>query len=155
MSGPVRKSPRMSFFDYASSHYYFVTICTHEKKCIFGYTDNLSRYGQIAADSITRISAHYSSVAVDKFVVMPNHIHMILIIGCDPDKKENPSLDQVVGAYKSGVSREIHKIGYTFPVWQRSFHDHVIRNQKDYERIWAYIDTNPMRWETDCFYYGE
>ena len=155
MDRPVRKSPRMSFFDYTGSHYYFVTICTHEKTCIFGYADNLSRYGQIAADSITHISKHYSSVTVDKFVVMPNHVHMILVIGCDSDKRRNPPLYQIVGAYKSGVSREIHKIGDIFPVWQRSFHDHVIRNQKDYERIWEYIDTNPMRWETDCFYYGE
>lgn len=155
MAGPVRKSPRMSFFDYSSSQYYFVTICTHEKKCIFGSIKNLSRYGQIAADSIAQISTHYFGVTVDKFVVMPNHIHMILVIGCDNEKKRNPSLDQVIGAYKSGVSREIHKIRDHFPVWQRSFHDHVIRNQKDYERIWSYIDTNPVKWETDCFYYGE
>ncbi|MBQ6999446.1 MAG: transposase [Oscillospiraceae bacterium] len=155
MAGPVRKSPRMSFFDYASSNYYFVTICTHEKKCIFGSVQNRSRYGQIAADSIVQISAHYSSVAVDKYVVMPNHVHMILVIGCENRNEKNPSLEQIIGAYKSGVSRMIYKTGEKFPVWQRSFHDHVIRNQKDYERIWAYIDTNPMRWETDCFYYGE
>ena len=99
MAGPVRKSPRMSYFDYASSNYYFVTICTHEKKCIFGSSQNRSRYGQIAADSIAQISTHYSYVIVDKYVVMPNHVHMILVIGCENRNEKNPSLEQIIGAY--------------------------------------------------------
>ena len=152
MDKPVRKSPRIPFFDYSRDNYYFITICTHDKKCIFGSVNSVSRYGQIAADSIIEITKHYSCVKIDKFVVMPNHIHMIIIIGCNNSSEENPSLEQVIGLYKSGVSREIHKLEKDIPVWQRSFHDHVIRNQADYERIGSYIDTNPMRWEKDCFY---
>ena len=60
--------------------------------------------------------------------------------------------EQVIGQYKSGVSREIRKIDPEFVLWQRSFHDHIIRNQKQYEKIWMYIENNPLRWEKDCFY---
>ena len=149
---PMRKSPRISNFDYARDNYYFVTICTYDKRCIFGSINSISRYGKIAAESIRNLSGRYSGVKIDKFVVMPNHVHIIIIIGCNNKFEQNPSLEQVVGLYKSGVSREIHKLNSDISVWQRSFHDHVIRNQADYERIWSYIDTNPIRWEKDCFY---
>jgi hypothetical protein len=58
----------------------------------------------------------------------------------------------VVGQYKSYVSRSIHHIAPMLNVWQTSFHDHIIRNQHDYQRIWEYIDTNPQKWQEDCFY---
>ena len=152
MDRPIRKSPRMIDFDYSGDHYYFVTICTQDKQCLFGTVREHSRYGKIAADSIRDIPGHYSSVKIDKYVVMPNHIHMIVVIGCENREEQKPSLEQVIGAYKSGVTRKIRISSPDMEVWQRSFHDHVIRNQKDYERIWGYIDTNPMRWEKDCFY---
>ena len=152
MDKPIRKSPRMSNFDYSGDHYYFVTICTQDKQCLFGTVQEHSRYGKIAADSIRDIPGHYSCVKIDKYVVMPNHIHMIVVIGCENREEKKHSLEQVIGAYKSGVTRKIRISSPDMQIWQRSFHDHVIRNQKDYERIWGYIDTNPMRWEKDCFY---
>lgn len=152
MDKPVRKSPRIPEYDYSKENYYFVTICTQNKKCLFGRVNEFSRYGKIAADSVMHIPLHYSGVKIDKFVVMPNHIHMIVIIGCHNEKSNNPSLNDVIGLYKSGVTRIIHGISPNEKVWQRSYHDHVIRSQKNYEKIWSYIDTNPMRWEKDCFY---
>ena len=152
MEKPVRKSPRMPNYDYSKDNYYFVTICTDNKNCIFGSVKELSRYGKIAADSVKKIWQKDLDVRIDKFVVMPNHVHMIVVIGCTENLRKNPSLNQVVGLYKSGVTREIHEIDPECKVWQRSFHDHVIRDQMDYERIWGYIDTNPMRWDKDCFY---
>ena len=155
MEKPVRKSPRISYYDYSKDNFYFVTICDHEKRCIFGFANQKNRFGKIAEEAVLEITRHSSSVRVDKFVVMPNHIHMILVIGCDNKDEKNPSLTQVIGLFKSGVTREIHKTAPGEKVWQRSFHDHIIRNQMDYERIWHYIDTKPVRWEKDCFYMEE
>ena len=148
MDKPVRKSPRIPEYDYSKDNYYFVTICTQNKKCLFGRVNEFSRYGKIAADSVMHIPLHYSGVKIDKFVVMPNHIHMILIL----EQGAVINAEQVIGQYKSGVSREIRKIDPEFVLWQRSFHDHIIRNQKQYEKIWMYIENNPLRWEKDCFY---
>ena len=152
MDKPVRKPTRIPNYDYSKDNYYFVTICTYEKKCIFGTVREIGRYGKIAADSIDTLSSHYSNVSIDKYVVMPNHIHMIVVIGCKIEISDNPTLSQIIGAYKSEVTRLIHQSAPNEQIWQRSFHDHVIRNQRDYERIWNYIHTNPMRWDKDCFY---
>ena len=145
----MRKSPRIPGYDYASSNYYFITICTHENRCIFGLPNGLNQMGMIAEKEITNLSLHYATVFIDKFVVMPNHIHMILII---EDGDNNPNLNQIVAQYKSGVTRKIREIFPDIKVWQRSYHDHVIRDQKGYEKIWIYIENNPLKWEEDCFY---
>ena len=142
---PVRKPTRIPGFDYSKDYYYFVTACTDEKKCIFGSIDSYSLFGSITYEAILDIPKHHPGARVDKFVVMPNHIHMIIVMGC------GQNLNTVVGLYKSSVSRKIHQIS-EIKVWQRSYHDHIIRNDRDYQRIWNYIDTNPMRWEKDCFY---
>ena len=147
-----RKSARIPNYDYSRNNYYFVTICTDHRRCIFGETDHLNWMGKIVQEEILKIPSHYTSVFIDKYVVMPNHIHMIVVIGCDGCHTNYLSLNQIVGQYKSGVTRKIHETAPGEAVWQRSFHDHVIRNQKDYEKIWSYIDTNPMRWDKDCFY---
>ena len=79
---------------------------------------------------------------------MPNHIHMILVI----EKGQVISLTQIIGQYKSGVTRDVRKTMPKLTLWQRSFPDHVIRNQKAYETIWTYIENNPDKWEEDCFW---
>ena len=147
-----RKSPRIPNFDYSSDHYYFVTICTHNRRCLFGEPEHLNSWGQIARNQILQIEEHYSNINVDQYVVMPNHVHMILVVGCGAKAEKNPNLSQIIAQLKSGISREIRKSAVEMTVWQRSFHDHVIRTQKDYEKIWLYIQTNPQRWDKDCFY---
>ena len=144
---PERKSPRMPGYDYATPNYYFITICTHEKKCLFWSNGKLNALGQIAYDAMMQIPIHFPKNRVDRFVIMPNHIHMILVV--EPGGTDT---SVVVGSYKSYISREIHRFHPNLKLWQVSYHDHGIRNQKQYERIWSYIDTNPMRWEKDCFY---
>ena len=144
---PVRKNPRLQNYDYSTPNYYFITICTHEKRCIFGKPDSLNPFGIIAEEAFAEIETHFPGVRVDKFVVMPNHVHGIVVLQtCDT------ALSTILGLYKSSVSKKIHKTRPSIVAWQTSFHDHVIRNQRDYERIWLYIDTNPIRWENDCFY---
>lgn len=147
-----RKSPRIPGYDYSTEGYYFVTICTHDKKCIFGDGYELNRFGMIAKNDLETLEAHYSRLRIDKCVVMPNHIHAIVIIGCDGGEGALPDLNAVVGQYKSGVSRKIHTFAPGKKIWQRSYHDRGIRTQAEYEKIWQYIDTNPQRWTDDCFY---
>jgi REP element-mobilizing transposase RayT len=144
---PSRKNPRLKDFDYSLPYYYFITVCTWDKECIFGTAKELSPWGKIAKACIDEIERHFPGVRVDKSVVMPNHVHMILAL-----RGENPGFPYIVAAYKAAVTRMIHKTGPHRKVWQASFHDHVIRNRADYERIWLYIDANPQNWEKDCFF---
>ena len=103
--------------------------------------------GEIAARGFEEITSHFPDATVDKYVIMPNHVHGIIVL-----RGRSTDLSTVVGQYKSFVSRQIHNLIPDCKVWQASFHDHVIRNQKDYERIWSYIDGNPSRWNEDCFF---
>ena len=98
-----RKPTRLKNYNYSQNGYYFITICTHNKKCIFSN-----------------------------------------IVGS--------IISNAMGYLKMNSSRDIHKNGYTLDVWQRSFHDHIIRGENDYLKIWNYIDTNPQKWKEDCFY---
>ena len=104
-------------------------------------------YGRIAERGLMEIPKHFPSVRAEKFVVMPNHIHAILILG-----EKAPNLSVVVGQFKSVVSKQIHMMEPKRNVWQASFPDHVIRDQKGYERIWLYMESNPENWEQDCFF---
>ena len=152
MNLPTRKPTRIPGFDYASEQYYFVTICTHEKKCLFGSVQKLNVPGRIAEQDLMQLGSRYAGVRIDKMVVMPNHIHAIIIIGCENKNEQYPSLNTIIGQYKSGVSRRIHEDYPNLMVWQRSYHDHVIRDRTDYEKIWNYIDGNPLKWMDDCYY---
>ena len=144
---PSRKHPRLKNFNYSSPNYYFATICTWNKACIFGKPNDLNQWGAVAERVLLEVEHHFPDVQIDKYVIMPNHVHVILILqgGC-------ASLSHIIGQYKSAVTRKIHEIAPQKKVWQTSFHDHVIRNQKDYERIWLYIEANPMNWSKDCFF---
>ena len=147
-----RKSTRIPLFDYSSDQFYFVTICAYDKKCIFGKPGELNQIGKIVYDALINIPNHYQHIKIDHCVVMPNHLHAIIVVGCDGEAGERPSLNTVVGQFKSGCAREIHKIHSDLKVWQRSYHDHIIRNPESYKKIWQYIDTNPIRWNEDCFF---
>ena len=144
---PVRKNPRMANYNYATPNYYFVTICTRDKKCIFnGY----SGYKEIAEKGLRDIPKHFTSVQVDKYIVMPNHVHAIIVL-----EEGAKDLFTIIGQYKSYVTRCVHGIDPKLDVWQTSFHDHVIRNQQSYERIWNYIDGNKQKWKEDCYFKEE
>ena len=125
-----RKSTRIPGYDYSREHYYFITICTHEHRCIFGHPERMNRFGFIAQNHILRMSQHSPEIFVDKFVVMPNHIHMILVI----ENRSGKRADQIIGFLKAGISREIRKMEPEMKIWQRSFHDHIIRNEKTIKR---------------------
>lgn len=144
-----RKPTRIPNFDYSRNNYYFITICTHHKKCIFGSPDSLNRIGRIVERHIQNIPGFYQNVFVDQYVVMPNHIHLILVLN---NGDHNPTVPLIIAQFKRGVTKEIRSIFPDKILWQRSFHDHIIRNQKEYEKIWTYIENNPLNWDKDCFY---
>lgn len=149
MELPKRKLPRLKGYDYSSENYYSVTICTNNKVCIFGMPNDPTVYGRIAKEHLLNIEKHYEGVFIDRYVIMPNHIHAIVVIGCDPETERSrpfPTLDTVLGLYKSGVSREIHKISPEIKVWQKSYFDEIIRNKDAYQEICRYIDENPIKW---------
>ena len=143
---PVRRNPRLKGFDYSSPNWYFVTICTWEKQCLFGSPKQLSPLGEIARQCLNEIGMHFPCVTVEKSVIMPNHVHAIISL------TEGVNLSAVVGLFKSAVTKQVHEIRPGEKVWQTSFHDHIIRSRTDFERIWLYIDNNPGRWMDDCFY---
>ncbi len=154
ISKPKRKSPRMKAFDYATPTAYFITICTHEKQCIFGKPDRLNQYGSIAHHAVLEIPSLFPCVSIEHFVIMPNHVHMLLTINAGTAElmDRTPNLSTIVGTYKSRAARLIHQINPGLNVWQRSYHDHVPRNEKSWQAIWKYIEENPYHWENDVMY---
>ena len=149
MNRPVRKTIRIPGFDYATANFYFITICTDNKRTIFGKPGQLNSLGLIAESCILQIEKIYPGVRVDNYIIMPNHVHAIIVI--DP-LKDAPSLIKIVGSYKTAVTKQIRQIYPDIVVWQRSFYDHVIRNQKGYERIWEYVQYNAQKWDEDDYY---
>ena len=162
---PARRNIRLKKFDYSSEGYYFVTICVKDGHMMLGeivgnglarsaYIE-LSDYGIIANREMQKISSHYSDVMIDQYVIMPNHIHAIVIIrggirrldGTTERASPFPTLGNIIGGYKAGVSRLCG-----FSLWQKSFYDHIIRSDADYLRIWQYIDDNPAKWTEDEYF---
>ena len=151
---PKRKHIRLREYDYSQNNFYFVTICTGNKKHLFGMGEHLTDYGKCVEKCLNKINAVFSAVQLDKYVIMPNHIHAILVIEQNPAARMYacPTLGTVVGNYKAAVSREIHQIDPNQIVWQSRYYDHVIRNQQDYDAVWRYIDENPAKWESDEYF---
>ncbi len=160
MELPKRKPTRLKGYDYSQNGAYFVTICTHNRKCLLSNIvvgeglcalpqNILTPIGNEIEKSIHYINDNYIGVKIDKFVIMPNHIHLIVIID-NSGGHGNPPLQNIIGQLKSYTTNKFGNI-----LWQRSYHDHIIRGEKDYQKIWEYIDTNPLKWELDCFYNSE
>ena len=163
MELPKRKPARLKEYDYSIAGAYFVTICTHNKKHLLGNIVGcgdfdapqmiLSEYGQILDKYINLMNEKYSYIKIDKYVIMPNHFHLILNI---TDSKIGAS--KIAAPYNNETSKFISLLKrycnreYGQNIWQRSFHDHIIRDKYDYDKIWEYIDTNVLKWELDCFY---
>ena len=148
-----RKAIRICHYDYSTPGAYFITVCTaNREKILWDFVGAdiirpqnvpLSDTGKIVEQGILQIAEHYKNVMVDKYCVMPDHIHLILRIESDIDGKilSSPTVSTVVGSMKRWVSKQIGR-----PVWQKSFYDHGIRNQRDYDEIREYIENNPLKY---------
>ena len=165
MELPKRKPTRLKGYDYSSAGAYFVTVCTQNRECILGnivgqgFTPtkmSLSQYGKIAKDQLLDLENRYKSIKIDKYVIMPNHIHIIVIVDNTAGASPCPTISNVICSFKSLTTRICNNLcNRKQKIFQTSFHDHIIRGEKDYQKIWEYIDTNPLKWELDCFYNNE
>jgi len=159
MDLPKRKQNRLVEYDYSTPNAYFITVCTKNRKNLFwmdvgAIIDRpnnvpLTNLGMIARQSIEDIPNCYSAVSVDHFVIMPNHIHLLLQIHTDADGRSMiaPTVSTAVRLMKGTVSKQAG-----LSVWQKGFYDHVIGNDHDYREIWNYIDGNPSKWTEDKLY---
>ncbi len=157
---PVRKRLRLPEYDYSKDGCYFITVCTQERRRLLSDIAvgeglappeiSLSAVGTIVEEQIRDIPRRYPHIKIDKYVIMPNHIHLIVSIretagGASP----SPTLVDAMRALKSVTTRLSRpKLGAE-RLWQRSFYEHVIRNESDYREIWEYIDENPLKWAGD------
>ena len=175
---PNRKKIRFENYDYSDFGVYYITVCTKDKQRIFWTNKTFSAYkvlgdagisvgsdiirppdelfrsftivGQYVYKAVLEIHRHYPFIFVDTFTFMPNHIHLLLRID-NMIEAENSvvfsktkSISTVIGQMKRTVSAQA---GYS--VWQKSFYDRIVRNDKEYSEIWQYINSNPFVWEKD------
>jgi REP element-mobilizing transposase RayT len=162
---PIRRSTRLPGYDYASPGAYFVTVCTHERTCLFGEIDkggvNLRPPGEIVWATWNELPRHFPDLEVDALVVMPNHLHGILALqgrgtACRAPTEAfgrpvSGSIPTIVRSFKSAAAREINRIRRTpgAAVWQRGYFEHIIRTPDDLNRLRRYIESNPLRWALD------
>ncbi len=170
-----RRSIRLKGYDYSRSGYYFVTMCTHNRECLFGEIINgemaLNEYGGIVSESWKWLGVQYDHVELDAWTIMPNHMHGIIVINndghghdCRGDSQSdcrggsrtaptcaNKPGGRLIGACKTVSTKHINHIRNTpgLPVWQRNYYEHIIRDEKSLENIRNYIINNPARWEED------
>jgi len=178
-----RKSNRLSGFDYTQNGMYFLTICAFNRACIFGDIVNgethLNDIGEIVAEEWVKTSAMRHNVELGEWVVMPNHFHAIVMIenppvgahcmrpndrnctsrahGSAPLRRDSCCIGSIIAGFKSAVTKQGNILRQTpgLPLWQRNYHEHIIRTENDLQRICEYIQNNPLRWQFDSLYSRE
>ena len=148
----IRKNIRLKDHDYSGGGAYFVTVCSRDRECLFGEivggdvpiasTVRLSSVGRVIENTISQMPS------VKKYVIMPNHIHFIVLLERGSMSTSTPTqgLPSLVRFLKRQVSAACGRT-----VWQRNYYEHIIRNEQDYADVWTYIDNNPARWQKDRF----
>lgn len=164
-----RRSIRLPGYDYSQAGAYFITLVTHERACLFGEIVDgevrLSDFGLVADECWRLIPEHFPAVELGAYVVMPNHVHGIIILH-DRNRRGTPwrapthiekfgkpvsgSLATIVRQYKSSVTRIIsQRYGGVSNIWQRNYYEHIIRSDDEHARIHLYIESNPAKWKDD------
>ena len=159
---PVRKNIRLEGYDYSRAGCYFVTICVKDRHNILWDAQTvgaacgrpsddgrsvLSETGLLIDTELKKIANIYKWVKIDNYVIMPNHVHMIISLSAIQSTDGRPTISRIVNQFKGSISKQL---GYS--IWQKLFHDHIIRNEDEYQRIWCYIDENPARWAEDKYF---
>lgn len=168
-----RKTIRLPGSEYEAG-WFFVTICARNRENLFasihptvgaddsvrprcvsdGYCVCLAQIGEVIDECLRRLSDDNIGIHVDKYVIMPNHIHAIICMDDRRGGQSRPPLQGLVQQLKSITTRKCWMFGER-TIWQRSDYDHVIRNERDHLRIWQYIDNNPAQWVEDEYYISE
>ncbi|TVM04308.1 MAG: transposase [Candidatus Brocadia sp. WS118] len=163
-----RRSIRLKEYDYSKAVAYFITICTHNKECILGDVIHgemrSNEYGMIVENEWVKTAEIRSNIIIDKYIVMPNHVHGIIIIqdnGRDTvhrvptfeqfGRPTSNSISTIIRSFKAVTKKRINEIrkSYGKAVWQSRFYEHIIRNEKNLNQIREYIINNPLQWELD------
>ena len=163
-----RKNIRLKGYDYSQAGLYFVTVCTNFKKKVLWQEVTydevvLSPIGKAVEDCIKFIDKNYENVVIDKYCIMPNHIHLIIDLGFSESRRgslplrelenqNNIELHNVIGRMKSYTTRQYKILSGNTVLWQRNFYEHIIRNNEDYAEKWQYIDENPLKWNLEFDY---
>jgi len=175
MDNFLGKSHRLQNWNYGWNGFYYITICTKNRQHYFGKIENgemiLNSIGMVANRFWREIPEHFNNVKLDEFVVMPNHIHAILIIDNDVGTRQclvsedrymdtigqqrwqnqgRETISSIVGSFKSICTKTINRMqDEIFFVWQPRFYDHIIRNKTSLNSIREYIRDNPLKWDLD------
>ena len=161
---PKRKHPRLKDFNYDISGAYFITICVQDRKSLLSHVGRglapaeedrvvLTLFGKIVEEELLSLETRFPCVTADQYVIMPNHIHAILLYdehaaGASP----RPTIMDVVCAFKSLATKRCKKILPIKKLFQTSFYEHIIRDGEEYEQICKYIYENPLKWQEDELY---
>ena len=169
---PERKSVKLKYYDYSSPGLYYITLCTHEKKHLFGWVKEekmvLNQAGKMLEKWLLKIETKYDGIKCIHHQVMPNHLHVIIKISdkiTEEEKDPNgsphggsPTLFDVVGWFKTMTTNKYIKYvkedgwqRFNRKLWQRSFYERIIRDEEEYEHAVLYINRNPERWQDDKY----
>lgn len=164
-----RRSIRLPGYDYTQEGFYFVTICTYRRGMFLGEmgceTMKINALGKMVYKLWMEIPKHFPVCRMDKFQIMPNHLHGILVIGDGVGAgsprpllgrgNRAPTLGQMMAYFKYQTTKEAHRMGYVEEkLWQRNYYEHIIRNEKEYWAVRQYIQDNPKNWEKDELFLG-
>ena len=158
MDKPQRKPSRLENYNYGEKCAYFITICTQNRKPILcdivgegSFLPQLTKQGRIVKNYIEMLPTKYTNISINKYVIMPDHIHLLIVVENDGGNGRGnpaPTVTAAMGWFKYQATKEINKTCNTVgtKIFQRSYYDHVIRNQADFNECWEYIDQNPTKW---------
>lgn len=154
MDLPKRKNIRLNDYNYSSNGAYFITICTKNKENLLWKNVGancvrpldqlpLSKIGIVIENEIYKLNTVYENIKVDKYQIMPNHIHLIIFIYEDSNGRTQfaPTISRIIKQFKGSITKQIE-----FSIWQKSFYDSIIRNEKEYQEVWNYIHNNPLKY---------
>lgn len=154
MDLPKRKNIRLHNYNYSYNGAYFITICTKNKEnllwknvganCVCPLDQlPLSKIGIVIENEIYKLNTVYENIKVDKYQIMPNHIHLIIFIYEDSNGRTQfaPTISRIIQQFKGSITKQIE-----FSIWQKSFYDRIIRNEKEYQEVWNYIHNNPLKY---------
>ena len=157
-----RKPTHIKDYDYSETNAFFITICSKARQELFSrisvgeglapHLIELSDYGNIAKVELENIIERFPMVTIEKYVIMPNHIHILLLFEKAGGASPSPTIHDVVCAYKSLVTRSCKNLGAKTTVWQRGYYEHIVRSYSDFLLIRSYIDDNPAKWAEDEYY---
>ena len=145
---PITKRIRIKNYDYSKENIYFITICVKDRLELLGSIRDsnyieLTSVGKIVKKHINKIEKIYDNTRIDEYMIMPNHIHILLEI----KNRNDISISKIINRYKTNISKEI-----TYSIWQKSFYEHIVRTEKEYLKIKEYIQNNVINWKNDKYF---